>query len=151
MKKLILAIFLAALFGCKEDKKETSEVTTEVSGSSIPQQHSSELKQSISQGSEIYNYFCASCHLASGEGIMGTFPPLAKSNWITDKRTETIHTVKFGRSGPIEVNGKKYDNLMPSLGLTDEEVTDVLNYISHSWGNSVKKPFSKEEVAAIEK
>ena len=151
MKKIIMILSLVVSFGCKQEKKETSEVTSEVSTSNIPQQQNSELKQSISRGAELYSNFCASCHLASGEGIMGTFPPLAKSDWIIEKREETIHTVKFGRSGPIEVNGNEYDNLMPALGLTDEEVADVLNYISNSWGNEVKEPFSKEEVASIEK
>lgn len=151
MKKILL-IFTAVVFiGCKDEKKETSEITLEDNYSQAPQQKDPALKESISRGAEVYNNFCASCHLASGEGIQGTFPPLAKSDWLTDKRKETIHTVKYGLSGPIKVNGEEYDNLMPALGLTDEEVADVLNYISHSWENSVEEPFTKEEVASIEK
>lgn len=151
MKKILL-IFTAVVFiGCKDEKKETSEITLEENYSRAPQQKDPAVKESISRGAEVYNNFCASCHLASGEGIQGTFPPLAKSDWLTDKRKETIHAVKYGLSGPIKVNGEDYDNLMPALGLTDEEVADVLNYISHSWGNNVEEPFTKEEVASIEK
>ena len=68
-----------------------------------------------------------------------------------EKRKESIHAVKYGLNGPIEVNGMEYDNLMPQLGLSDEETADVLNYIFHSWENSVKDPVTVEEVAAIEK
>jgi len=33
------------------------------------------------------------------------------------------------------VNGAKYDNEMISVDLTDQQVSDVLNYIRNSWGN----------------
>ena len=110
-----------------------------------------ELKESISRGGTIYNNFCASCHLSNGEGIAGVFPPLKESDWLTKKRNQSIRAIKYGLNGPIEVNGEQYDNLMPALGLTDEETADVLNYISNSWGNQLKDPFTPKEVTAIEK
>ncbi len=114
-------------------------------------QHTPEMQESISRGAGIYNNFCASCHLSTGEGIKGVFPPLANSNWLTEKRKESIHAVKFGLKGPIEVNDEEYDNFMPALGLNDQEIADVMNYINNAWGNRVEKPVTKEEVAAIEK
>lgn len=152
--RIYLLIFCSLIFfGCKNgEKEETSEIRLEVPTEQAAQTtHPPEVKESISRGAEIYNNFCATCHLGGGQGIPGTFPPLAGSDWLTEKRLETIHAVKFGLSGPITVNGQKYDNLMPAPGLTDQEVTDVLNYIAYSWGNQVKKPFSKEEVTAIKK
>lgn len=137
---------LSLLLSCKGNSEKNEEVA------SAPQEEfSPEVKESISRGGKIYNSFCASCHLSEGEGIAGTFPPLKDSDWLTEKREETIAAIKHGLRGPIEVNGVAYDNLMPDLGLTDEEVADVLNYIHSSWGNEMKEPYTVEEVAAIEK
>ena len=144
MNKILMTCLLMMIFGCRNSSEEK---TTAIS----QQEFSPEVKESISQGVQIYNNFCASCHLSNGEGIKGVFPPLQNSDWLTEKREESIHAVKFGLRGPITVNGEKYDNLMPDLGLTDSEVVDVMNYINNAWGNSVKEPVTEEEVAAIKK
>lgn len=107
------------------------------------------LKESIERGSEIYADFCVSCHLETGEGVEATFPPLAKSDYLMANRKESIKGVKYGQRGPITVNGKPYDNTMMPLGLEDEEVADVMNYIMNSWGNSGAKMVTTEEVSNI--
>jgi mono/diheme cytochrome c family protein len=94
-----------------------------------------DLKQSIKDGEGVYSGFCMRCHLSKGEGVEGIYPPLANSNWLSEKRTESIKSVKYGLNGEIEVNGKTYNNNMTSMGLTDREVADVMNYIMHSFGN----------------
>ena len=35
----------------------------------------------------------------------------------------------------MTVNGKTYNGEMPAVDLTDEQVSDVLNYVRNSWGN----------------
>lgn len=145
MTRILLLILVLTTISCKE----TSE--KENSAPLAQSEKSPELKESISRGAAIYSNFCASCHLSGGQGIQGVFPPLNKSNWLTEKREETIHAVKFGLNGPIEVNDVEYDNLMPQLGLSDRETADVLNYVFYSWDNQVKDPVTAEEVAAIEK
>lgn len=107
------------------------------------------LEESMARGSEIYADFCVSCHLESGEGVEATFPPLAKSDYLMNNRNESIKGVKYGQRGPITVNGKPYDNTMMPLGLEDEEVADVMNYIMNSWGNSGAKMVTEEEVMNI--
>ena len=92
-----------------------------------------------------------SCHLPSGEGIIGTFPPLANSDYLMEKRAESISSIKFGLSGEITVNGTKYNGFMSSLGLTDDEIADVMNYITNSWGNKNDKIITLEEVSNIKK
>ncbi|MFD2516868.1 c-type cytochrome [Salinimicrobium flavum] len=143
--KLILIFSLFLFAGCKNASEGENSLDH------ISAEKSPELKESISRGAGIYNNFCASCHLAGGEGIAGVFPPLKDSDWLTEKREASIHAVKYGLKGPIKVNGEKYDNLMPALGLENGEIADVFNYINNSWGNNVEKPVTKEEVAAIEK
>ena len=107
------------------------------------------LAESIERGSEIYADFCVTCHLEAGEGVEGTFPPLAKSDYLLNNRKESIKGVKYGQRGPITVNGKLYDNTMMPLGLEDEEVADVMNYILNSWGNSSDIMVTPEEVKNI--
>jgi mono/diheme cytochrome c family protein len=108
------------------------------------------LQTSISDGKEIYQEFCMTCHLANGKGSE-TVPPLAGSDWLQTKRKESIHAVKFGQTGPIKVNGINYNNTMPPMGLTDEEVADVMNYVMHSWGNKQKMQVTVVEVAGVKK
>jgi mono/diheme cytochrome c family protein len=113
-------------------------------------QEKKSLLTSISDGKEIYQEFCMTCHLSNGKGSE-TVPPLAGSDWLQTKRKESIHAVKFGQSGPIKVNGKNYNNTMPPMGLTDEEVADVMNYVMHSWGNKQQKQVTEGEVSGIKK
>lgn len=110
-----------------------------------------ELQESIQRGSEIYADFCITCHLDNGQGVEAVFPPLAKSDYLMNNRKESIFGVKYGRSGDMVVNGVTYSNTMMALGLDDEEIADVMNYITNSWGNKNDKIVTVEEVAGITK
>jgi len=107
--------------------------------------------KSIEEGKFIYEDFCVNCHLPNGKGVEKTFPPLAKSDYLMNNRELSIKAIKFGQKGEIEVNGIKYNNVMAPLGLTDQEIADVMNYITTSWGNENKKMITKAEVSAVEK
>lgn len=100
-------------------------------------------------GKEIYADFCIQCHGANGKGDGLKIPPLAGSDWLTKKRKESLHAVKFGQNGEIIVNKKKFNNTMPTMGLSNQEVADVMNYVMNSWGNKQKKKVTEKEVAAI--
>ncbi|MFN3907984.1 MAG: c-type cytochrome [Flavobacterium sp.] len=107
------------------------------------------LKASMDRGAIVYEEFCMQCHLGDGKGTKGVVPPLAKSDWLFNKRKESIHAIKFGQSGKIVVNGINYDSQMPNMNLTDQEVADVMNYILNSWGNQSKKIVTEQEVKAV--
>lgn len=113
-------------------------------------QSNNDLTKSIERGYDVYADFCIQCHLGNGKGSE-TVPPLAGSDWLVNKRKESIHAVKYGQSGPIKVNGKNYNAMMSPLGLTDEEVADVMNYVMNSWGNKQSKMVTVSEVKAIKK
>ncbi|MBP2283686.1 cbb3-type cytochrome c oxidase subunit III [Flavobacterium sp. CG_23.5] len=104
-----------------------------------------------STGKEIYADFCMQCHGANGKGDTKNFPPLASSDWLKKKRNQSIAAVKFGQSGEITVNKIKYNSSMPAMGLSDQEVADVMNYIMTSWSNKQTKVVTAKEVAAIKK
>ncbi|MBP2832372.1 cytochrome c [Aquimarina sp. U1-2] len=111
----------------------------------------SKLAESMARGKEVYADFCMQCHLADGKGTPNVFPPLAGSDWLVNKRLESIHSIKYGLNGPIQVNGKSYNSAMMPLGLEDEEIADVMNYIMNSWGNTQKEMVTVEEVANVKK
>ncbi|MGO4820077.1 MULTISPECIES: c-type cytochrome [unclassified Flavobacterium] len=118
---------------------------------SADEQDKTPLQKSVENGKEVYTDFCMQCHMANGKGDTKNFPNLAGSNWLTEKRAQSIHAVKFGLSGPIVVNAKKFNSAMPAMGLRNQEVADVMNYIMTSWGNKQKKSVTVEEVAAVKK
>lgn len=93
------------------------------------------LEESIKLGKEIYSSYCVSCHMSEGQGVPGAFPPLAKSDYLMADKERSIRTVMHGLEGEIVVNGTTYNNIMTPLGLTNEEITHVLNYVRNSWGN----------------
>ena len=109
------------------------------------------LEQSIANGEEIYKDFCIQCHLDTGEGVSGVFPPLAKSDFLVNNIEISIRGLKYGMSGPIVVNGEEYDGVMGDQGLDDDEIADVLNYILNSWGNQYNEIITLEQVASVKK
>jgi mono/diheme cytochrome c family protein len=94
-----------------------------------------DLKASIERGKEVYDINCTSCHMEKGEGLEGAFPPLAKSDYLMADKARSIKQILNGASGEMVVNGKTYNGEMPAMDLTDEQVSDVLNYVRNSWGN----------------
>ena len=109
------------------------------------------LKTSIARGEEIYFDFCMNCHMADGKGVGRTYPPLADSDYLKEKPEESIRGIKYGMEGKIVVNGQTYNNAMMPMGLEDEEVADVMNYINNSWGNKNKTLITAEQVSKVEK
>lgn len=108
-----------------------------------------ELNKSIARGKELYKESCITCHLANGEGVKGTFPPLAKADFLTKFPEKSIHAVKFGMKGAIKVNGVVYNNAMPPSGFADDEIADVMNYVRNSFGNKNTQLVTEKMVAAV--
>jgi nitrite reductase (NO-forming) len=94
-----------------------------------------DLKASIERGKEVYNSQCITCHMEKGEGLEGAFPPLAKSDYLMADKKRAVKQILEGVSGEMVVNGVTYNGDMPAIDLTDEQVSDVLNYVRNSWGN----------------
>ena len=100
-------------------------------------------------GGALYQTYCMGCHQAEGQGMPGTFPPLANSDYLMADASRAIETVLNGLNGPIEVNGKNYNGTMPPMGhLKDEEIAEILSYIMSSWGNAAMT-LSASDVAAV--
>ncbi len=91
--------------------------------------------QDAKNGKEVYGLNCQSCHMEKGEGMPGSFPPLAKTVYVKDTK-KIIGIILNGQSGEITVNGNKYNMDMPAQSyLSDQQIADVLTYVRSSWGN----------------
>ena len=95
-----------------------------------------DLKASITRGKEVYSAQCISCHMEQGEGLEGVYPPLAKSDYLKADKNRSIDQTLHGLTGEIKVNGVVYNGEMTGFEhLSDQEISDVLNYVRNSWGN----------------
>jgi len=128
MKKIIFGALALIVTGTLISFKLPTTKTTEVVAF-----------QDVTKGKGIYAKTCLACHQANGQGVSNAFPPLAKSDYLNADTNRAIRAVLNGLSGPITVNGKKYNSAMTSQGLNDQQVADVLTYVYSSWGNNNTK------------
>jgi mono/diheme cytochrome c family protein len=110
-------------------------------------------------GSRVYATNCVVCHQAAGTGMAGAFPPLAghvpELLKRADGRSYVGKVLLFGLEGEINVNGNAFAGAMPAWeALSDNEIADVLNYVSNAWDNGKSlpsgfKPFTSDEIKAL--
>ena len=134
---LYIYITLLSFLSCNENSKTINQ--------------NPKLQESIQRGEAVYSDLCVTCHLPDGKGVPKIFPPLANSDYLKNKRAESIKAIKYGMSGEITVNGIKYNTPMAALGLTNKEVADVMNYITNTWGNKNDKIIMEDEVSKIQR
>ncbi len=101
-----------------------------------------------SDGKQLYAQACSSCHGPAGKGVPGAFPPLAGNPTVTGDKAKLVSIVLDGHSGPIKVEGKTYNGVMPGFGsqYSNAQIAAILTHIRSSWGNSAPA-VSAEEVA----
>ena len=102
----------------------------------------------LAQGKLLYLQHCVICHQSAGQGTPGTFPPLVKSDYLMAKPENGIRAVVEGLSGRITVNGSNYNNTMPPILLTDEQVAAVLTFARNTW-NSADDSITPTQVSAV--
>src|SRR6267154_1834240 len=108
------------------------------------------LPESVARGKNIYVAQCLTCHMEQGEGIDGVYPPLAKADYLMADKKRSIEQVLYGARGEMKVNGKTYNAEMSAFDLTDQQASDVLNYIRNSFANK-GSAVTPEEVKAARK
>ncbi len=119
--------------GTSEDTKGAAEGDVKV----VDDKPAFDLERAMTKGKEAY-LICSACHQATGAGIPGAFPPIAKSNWVNSlSNDEFSKLILNGLQGEVEVNGTKYHGVMtPQKAIMDDQkIADVITYVKNSWGN----------------
>jgi mono/diheme cytochrome c family protein len=106
-------------------------------------------------GKAAYGQVCVQCHLPTGLGQPGVYPPLAGSEWVLGSEDRLVRILLHGLKGPVKVKGTEFNAAaMPafrkgtSYNWSDEKIAAVLTYIRQEWGNSAP-PVAPEKVAEV--
>lgn len=143
MKKqlFILAAIIGLTTGCSGNKAADNETPSDTLDNFDQKE-----TQYYSNGRRLYKTICQNCHMENGEGLGRLIPPLAKSDYLKNHRTDLARIIKYGLHGPIIVNGTEFNQPMPANPkLTDIEIAEILTYVGNTWGNQLGS-FTTEEV-----
>ncbi|MEA5445643.1 cytochrome c [Gammaproteobacteria bacterium AB-CW1] len=97
------------------------------------------------EGAALYERQCRACHQSDGQGLAGTFPPLAghapELVQAEGGREYFIRVILWGLGGEIEIRGERYGGVMPGFArLSDENVAAIINHSIHAWGGEDALP-----------
>jgi mono/diheme cytochrome c family protein len=95
-----------------------------------------------SQGERIYTALCANCHMDDGSGLNQLIPPLKGSLYLTGQKQGLVCVIRQGFRADSLGLTLKYMPAHPKM--TDVEMTNLVNYLSRSFGN--EKYFKLEEI-----
>lgn len=105
------------------------------------------------QGKTVFQDKCASCHQLSGQGLPGSVPPLAKSEWVLGSDRRMLAIVLKGAQGPITVHGTKNTYVGQTMAawegqLSPKKIAAVTSYVRQEWGNTAPEISEAKVVAA---
>ena len=124
----LFLVFLPILSGATESNGANSSENILLAQAGTKNKQNSPAEQYLAN--------CGACHQSDGQGLPGAFPPLADSDFIQNDPWVLVEATVVGLSGPLMVNGKEYNNIMPAMSyLTDDELARILTYVLNSWGN----------------
>jgi nitrite reductase (NO-forming) len=116
-----------------QPKKATERVLVAASTTTTPAKAADTALHA--KGKQVYDKVCVTCHQPDGRGMPNVFPPLAKSDFLMKDLDRAIGVLIAGLQGPVTVNGKAYDGVMPDFSLSNEDIAAVLSYVRGNFGN----------------
>lgn len=118
------------LFSYGKETMWASNWTAAPQGEVAPSTEGPVLEFFVNQGAKTYGK-CAGCHGADGKGDGSNYPPLVDSEWVTGPNTDALATIILnGLAGPIEVNGKVWNSVMPAQGpLSAKDLAALMTYL----------------------
>jgi len=128
----VISIFLDTYF---KNKKHSSNNKNKIS-------NTKNIK-SFKAGKRIFKHICATCHGINGDGISNLAPPFKNSEYISKSLDRLALVILHGLSGPIHVNGVRYNlnATMPGLNNnSDHSNKDIQNLIRY-----IRSEFSEKE------
>jgi len=101
-------------------------------------------------GYTLYTGYCASCHGQNGQGIPNTAPAMAGNGTLNQtKPLNTIYTLVYG------IQKQRYSQTnafaaMPSYKFTDDELTNIVNYLQNTFTN-LNRTYTKAQIVKFKK
>lgn len=140
---LAIATYLKSL---PPGKNALTDVPPADSGRTLQALNAGDYRQAGAAG---YVEFCVTCHRADGTGFSRVFPALAGNPSVMAKDpTSLIHIVLAGGHMATTQHDKLHFAMPAFTQLSDQEATDILNFIRSSWGNRADR-VSLGEVASV--
>jgi nitrite reductase (NO-forming) len=93
------------------------------------------IDERIAKGESLYAQNCLACHMVQGRGVPGVFPPLFDSDYLQARNDKGIGIILDGLQGEIVVNGNTYNNIMPAMHMSDDDIASVMTYIFNELNN----------------
>jgi len=131
---MLFAVVLFTLPSCGGGEAADEATNEEVAVEETPAVEEAPVAE-VSNGEKLYKEKCIACHLETGEGMAGAFPPLAGSDYLKADKVRAITQVMRGSEGEITVNGAQFNGVMPPQVDNAQDAVDVTNYILSAWGN----------------
>jgi mono/diheme cytochrome c family protein len=127
MKNLIPLALLLFFIACAPKSSNEENTLAKISDPEV-------MKYAIA-GKTLYENHCANCHQSNGEGLGNLIPPIKNSDYFKASIHRSIWIMKYGQKGEITVNGKIYNQEMPSSPkLTPLELAQISTYLLNIWG-----------------
>jgi len=104
----------------------------------------------VQAGQRLFAKNCVACHQENGKGIVGAFPPVVGSTWVTGPPETLVRILLHGLQGPVEVAGTTYNGAMPAWKdvLKDEEIAALATYL-RQWAPNAASKVTTEQSAAL--
>ena len=93
-------------------------------------------REVVEAGAKVYEKYCIACHQRDGKGDGARFPSLVSSGWVSGNKPRLISLVLNGLQGEIDIEGRKFNGVMPANGfLSDEQIAQLLTFLRQNFGN----------------
>ena len=127
-----------------------SRLAPVIASAGTPAPPAVELPEHLVEGRNHYMKACIECHQADGNGVPGTFPPLAGSEWVAGDPKTLLRILLGGLYGPIQVKGVDYNSVMPGHShVSDEEIAAIASYVRFAHAGKTEDPIPAAAVKAL--
>ncbi len=135
----VFSVMVVGLMACGGGE-QSNDASADSTGSVQNTTENTTTTLDLSAGKKVFVEKCMVCHQESGLGVVGTFPPLANSDYMAADKMRAVKQAIYGSKTPITVNGVQYPGSIMTVfekELNDQQVMDVVNYVLNSWGNKI--------------
>lgn len=92
--------------------------------------------QYFNKGEQLYATHCSNCHQKDGSGLGQLYPPIKNSDYMKN-RQDVVCLIKFGKKGPMIVNGQEFNQEMRGIpALSNLEIAEITTYIYNAWSTN---------------